>query len=93
VVEGNRDRCLSLFFLDGYEKTSLIRRALDLHGRRLLVYGIYDDNVHPQNSQALINEDIAAGKIFEMITYPMCKHQINDPPARNYLFKTMLEFW
>jgi dipeptidyl-peptidase 4 len=78
---------------DGYEKTSLVKRAANLHGRLLLVYGTFDDNVHPQNSQAFINELILAGKIFELMTYPMRKHQIDDPPARIHLFKTMLEFW
>ncbi len=35
---------------EGYEYTSLVARAKDLHGRLLLVHGTYDDNVHPQNA-------------------------------------------
>jgi dipeptidyl-peptidase-4 len=77
----------------GYQKTSLVARARDLHGRLLLVHGTYDDNVHPQNSQAFINELIREGTLFDLMVYPMRKHTIDDPPARKHLFKTMLEFW
>lgn len=34
---------------EGYRNTSLIPRAADLTGDLLLIYGTYDDNVHPQN--------------------------------------------
>jgi dipeptidyl-peptidase-4 len=77
----------------GYERTSLVTRAADLHGRLLLVNGSYDDNVHPQNSQAFANGLIKAGKLFEMMVYPMRKHTIDDPPARIHLYNTMVEFW
>ncbi|HUI63624.1 MAG TPA: S9 family peptidase [Bacteroidota bacterium] len=77
----------------GYQKTSLVARAKDLHGRLLLAQGTYDDNVHPQNSQAFINELISAGILFDVMIYPMRKHTIDDGPARIHLYKTMLEFW
>ena len=38
---------------DGYEHTSLVSRAKDLHGRLLLVFGTYDDNVHPAEQLGL----------------------------------------
>jgi dipeptidyl-peptidase-4 len=77
----------------GYAKTSLVARARDLHGRLLLVHGTDDDNVHPQNSQAFMNELIKEGILFDVMVYPMRKHAIEDPPARKHLFRTMLEFW
>jgi dipeptidyl-peptidase-4 len=77
----------------GYAKTSLVSRARDLHGRLLMVHGTGDDNVHPQNSQAFMNELIKEGILFDVMVYPMRKHTIDDPPARKHLFKTMLEFW
>ena len=77
----------------GYAKTSLVSRARDLHGRLLMVHGTDDDNVHPQNSQAFMNELIKAGILFDVMIYPMRKHTIEDPPARKHLYKTMLEFW
>lgn len=78
---------------EGYQKTSLVRIAANLHGRLLLVHGTYDDNVHPQNSQAFMNELINAGILFDAMIYPMRKHTIDDSPAKIHLYKTMLEFW
>ena len=78
---------------EGYEHTSLVRRAKDLHGRLLLVFGTHDDNVHPQNSWAFVDELVAAGIPFEMMVYPMRKHGIEDRPASIHLFRKMREFW
>jgi dipeptidyl-peptidase-4 len=78
---------------EGYQKTSQISAAKDLHGRLLLVHGTYDDNVHIQNAWAFADELIKAGKMFDMMIYPMRQHGIEDPPARIHLYKTMVEFW
>lgn len=77
----------------GYEKTSLVKRAKDLHGRLLLVHGTYDDNVHPQNAWSFIDELIKASKMFDLMIYPMRQHGISDDSAQIHLYKTMLEFW
>jgi dipeptidyl-peptidase-4 len=78
---------------EGYEKTSFVKTAKNLHGRLLLVHGTYDDNVHPQNSWHFIDELIKANIMFDMMFYPMRKHSIKDRPARIHLYNTMLEFW
>jgi len=78
---------------EGLEQSSLLRSARDLHGRLLIVQGTYDDNVHPQNAWAFIDELIKANKRFEMMMYPMRGHGIGDGPARIHLYTTMLEFW
>jgi len=78
---------------EGYDDVSLVKRAKDLHGRLLLVHGTYDDNVHPQNTWAFVDELVAAGKPFDMMVYPMRKHDIADRPARRHLYEKMLEFW
>lgn len=78
---------------EAYKKTSLNNVAKDLHGRLLLVHGTYDDNVHIQNAWKFTDELIKAGKIFEMMIYPMRQHGISDRAARIHLYKTMLEFW
>ncbi|MFT5052161.1 MAG: dipeptidyl-peptidase-4 [Chlamydiales bacterium] len=78
---------------EGYAHTRLVNYAKDLHGRLLLVHGTYDDNVHPQNSWAFIDELVTAGVAFDMMMYPMRKHGISDTPARVHLFEKMLEFW
>jgi dipeptidyl-peptidase 4 len=78
---------------EGYQKTSLVQAATDLHGRLFLAHGTYDDNVHPQNSQAFMNQLIKAGITFDFMVYPMRHHTIDDAPAKIHLYKTMLEFW
>ncbi len=76
-----------------YERSSLIPRAKDLHGHLLIVYGSYDDNVHPYNEMAFIDALVAAGKKFEMMSYPMRKHGIDDQAATLHLYRLMLDFW
>jgi dipeptidyl-peptidase-4 len=77
----------------GYESTSLIPLAKQLHGRVLIVFGTYDDNVHPYNEFAFIDALIAAGKKFDMMAYPMRKHGISDGAAQLHLYRLMLDFW
>jgi len=43
-----------------YDDASPIPRAGALHGRLLIVYGSYDDNVHPQNELAFIDALVKA---------------------------------
>ncbi len=78
---------------EGYARTSLVKRAGDLHGRLLIVHGTYDDNVHPQNTQAFMDALIKSGKLFDLMIYPMQKHGISGPEATLHLYRTMLEFW
>jgi dipeptidyl-peptidase-4 len=78
---------------EGYKHTSLVARAKDLQGRLLLVFGTYDDNVHPQNSWAFADELVRAGIAFELMAYPMRQHGIEDRPASIHLYRKMLEFW
>jgi dipeptidyl-peptidase-4 len=78
---------------EGYESSSVIPRAKDLHGRLLLVYGSYDDNVHPVNEEAFADALVAAGKKFEMMAYPMRQHGIADEAATLHLYRLMIDFW
>jgi dipeptidyl-peptidase 4 len=78
---------------EGYERTSLVKRAGSLHGTLMLVFGTYDDNVHPQNSLAFIDALVAAGKPYQALIYPMRKHGIDDDAAQRHLFQSMLAFW
>jgi dipeptidyl-peptidase 4 len=76
-----------------YDRISLVKHAGDLSGHLLIVYGTYDDNVHPQNEQAFTNELIAHNILFEAMVYPMRKHGIADRPATIHLYRTMRVFW
>ncbi len=78
---------------EGYALTSFVKRAKDLSGRLLLVFGTYDDNVHPQNEWAFADALIAAGKPFDIMVYPMRKHGFVDKPAIRHRAAKMLEFW
>jgi dipeptidyl-peptidase-4 len=76
-----------------YDKTSLVKRAGDLHGTLMIIFGTYDDNVHPQNELAFMEALIAAGKPYESQIYPMRKHGFIDAPAEIHRDKAMLDFW
>ena len=78
---------------EGYANASLIPRAKNLHGRLMIAFGTYDDNVHPYNEMAFIDALIAAGKDFDMMAYPMRKHGISDEAATLHLYRKMLDFW
>ncbi|HUI84171.1 MAG TPA: prolyl oligopeptidase family serine peptidase, partial [Candidatus Binatia bacterium] len=76
-----------------YDSTSLVKRAGKLHGRLLIIFGSYDDNVHPQNELAFMDALIEAGKPYESMIYPMRKHGFTDDAARIHLGHAMLDFW
>jgi dipeptidyl-peptidase-4 len=59
---------------DGYKATSVVEAARNLHGRLLLVHGLMDDNVHPQNMVQLVDALERADKDFELMVYPRAKH-------------------
>ncbi len=78
---------------EGYEETSSVLAASNLKGRLLIVHGTYDDNVHPQNTYAFVDELIEHHIPFEMMIYPWRKHGIRDNPAQIHLYNLMLDFW
>jgi dipeptidyl aminopeptidase/acylaminoacyl peptidase len=73
---------------EGYDKTSVVKAAKNLHGQLLIVHGLVDDNVHPQNSLQLIDALQKAGKDFEVMVYPNDRHGI----ATTHYPKTQLNF-
>jgi dipeptidyl-peptidase-4 len=78
---------------DGYRDTSAVLGGSNLSGRLLIVHGTYDDNVHPQNTWAFVNELIMFNIQFDMMIYPWRKHGITDLPARVHLYTMMMDFW
>ena len=61
----------------GYDKGSPLSYVKQMKGDLLLVHGSGDDNVHYQNSEALINALVAANKQFDMMEYPDRNHSIS----------------
>jgi dipeptidyl-peptidase-4 len=62
--------------LDGYEKTSVVKAAENLHGKLLIIHGATDDNVHIENTYKLVNALQQADKEFELMIYPKSRHGI-----------------
>jgi len=77
---------------DGYRKSSPRFAAKDLHGHLLLIHGMTDDNVHPQNTMQFAQELQQAGKVFEMMLYPRTKHGIVNKKVLYHAQKTMVDF-
>jgi dipeptidyl aminopeptidase/acylaminoacyl peptidase len=59
---------------EGYDASSVVKAAKNLHGRLLLVHGVMDDNVHLQNALQLVEALQRADKDFEMMIYPRARH-------------------
>jgi len=69
---------------EGYAYTSFVKRAKDLSGRLLLVFGSYDDNVHPQNTVQMSGALIKAGLPVEQAFYPGQKHGFRPAELRHF---------
>jgi dipeptidyl aminopeptidase/acylaminoacyl peptidase len=80
---------------EGYEVTSVVKAARNLHGRLLLQHGVMDDNVHFQNTLQLADELQKAGKEFEVMFYPHSRHGGFGPYSQRetieFIRRTMLE--
>jgi dipeptidyl aminopeptidase/acylaminoacyl peptidase len=61
---------------EGYDVTSVVKAAANLHGKLLIVHGIMDDNVHVQNTVQFIEALQNANKDFEVMFYPRSRHGI-----------------
>jgi dipeptidyl-peptidase 4 len=60
----------------GYEDNSPVNQAALLKGKLLMIHGMADDNVHPQNSYDMITALVAADKQFDVMVYPNSNHGI-----------------
>ncbi len=77
---------------EGYDKTSVVKAAKNLHGNLLLIHGAIDDNVHMQNSIQFVYELEKAGKQFEFMIYPKSRHGVADPALVKHMREMMLRF-
>ncbi len=78
---------------EGYDSTSVLKAAANLHGQLLILHGTMDDNVHMQNTVQLIYELQQAGKDnFQLMIYPRSRHGVRDAELNWHLQRTMTEF-
>jgi dipeptidyl-peptidase-4 len=77
----------------GYRDGSPITHAHRLKGNLLIVHGTADDNVHYANTEALVNDLIAANKQFAMMAYPNRSHSIQEGTnTRRHLFTLLTRY-
>jgi dipeptidyl-peptidase-4 len=77
---------------EGYDKSSALRSAANLHGKLLIIHGTMDDNVHLQNTIQFAYELQKAGKQFRMMLYPRSRHGVIDPLLVKHMRAMMTEF-
>ena len=61
---------------DGYEQTSLMKKAKDLKGRLQIIIGLNDPVVVPQHALSFIRECIDAGTQPDFFVYPGEPHNM-----------------
>ena len=76
----------------GYERGSPITFAATLRGNLLLVHGTGDDNVHIQNTEAMINALVHAGRQFTLMEYPNRNHGMASDGAARHRFELYTRF-
>eukprot|EP00727_Mastigamoeba_balamuthi_P007145 m51a1_g3050 hypothetical protein (821) ;mRNA; r:949257-952570 len=77
---------------EGYNATSVMRRAKNLVGNYLLVHGTGDDNVHFMNSCVFNEALVEAGVQFSAMWYSDRDHAINGNNARQHLYRLIDNF-
>jgi len=76
----------------GYDKGSPLTYVDRMKGKLLVVHGSGDDNVHDQNTEALVNALVKANKQFDMMEYPNRNHSISGGTTRMHLFELLTRF-
>ncbi len=72
----------------GYDQNSPITYAADLQGHLLIIHGLADDNVHPENTFQFVTHLVMAGKQFKMQIYPNKNHALPGTYKHLYRMKT-----
>jgi dipeptidyl-peptidase-4 len=76
----------------GYDKGSPLTYAKNLKAKLLIVHGTGDDNVHFQNTQAMVNALVAANRPFSLMIYPNRNHGIYGGNTRQHLYTLLTNF-
>jgi len=75
---------------EGYEQSAALTFADQLEGDLLVVHGSGDDNVHYQNTEALVNELVKYNKQFRLMVYPNRSHGIFEGAGTRLHLYTLL---
>jgi dipeptidyl-peptidase-4 len=78
---------------EGYQSSSVVEAAANLHGKLLLIHGEIDDNVHMANTMQLARALQKGGKQFELMVYPSNRHGITDPMQVYHQYRMMTYFF
>ncbi len=76
----------------GYDRGSPITYAGNLRGNLLIVHGTGDDNVHYQNTEAMVNALVAANRPFQLMSYPNRNHGISGGSTTRHLRELLTRF-
>ncbi len=77
---------------EGYSLGAPLTHAAGLEGNLLIIHGMADDNVHPQNTLKMIYALEAAGKQFDMRLYPGQRHGVRGRTLSVNLYEMMTGF-
>ena len=77
----------------GYAASAVAPRVADIDAPLLLMHGMADDNVLFAHSLALMDALQAAGKPFELMTYPGAKHALQERSVAVHRYEHILEFF
>ena len=76
-----------------YKRSAPVNFAHQLKGDLLIVHGTGDDNVHYQNTEAVVNAMIEANKPFTMMAYPNRTHGIFEGKnTTRHLYELLTRF-
>ncbi len=79
---------------ENYIAGSPISHAKNLKGDLMIMHGTADDNVHYQSFERLANELITHNKMFDMMSYPMRSHGINERENTSlHVREVMARYW
>jgi len=68
---------------EGYDQSSVLTAAGNLHGHLLLLHGTKDDNVHLENTiQLLYALEKSGVQDFDLMLYPESRHGVRNPALR-----------
>lgn len=77
---------------DGYKTASLLNYVPNLKGRLMVIHGLQDDVVVPQNTAAFVNECIAKGVLIDYFPYPNHPHNVRGRD-RIHLYKKVEDYF